>query len=89
MAYTPKTHQERVLHRMKIAQGHLKKVLQMAEDGQYCIDIIHQSQAVQKALKEIDYLIMEDHLQSCAANAIKNGEQEKAVNEIMQVLRKA
>lgn len=73
---------------MKIAQGHLKKVVQMAEDGAYCIDIIHQSQAVQKALKEIDNLILEDHLQTCAAEAIRNGEQERAVSEVMQVFKK-
>ncbi len=88
MSYKPKTHQERVIHRMKIVQGHLKKVMQMTEDGQYCIDIIHQSQAIQKALREIDHLIMEDHLQTCAADAIRKGEQERAINEIMQVLKK-
>jgi len=86
--YKPKNFQERVLHRLKIARGHLSKVIQMEEEGSYCIDILHQSQAVQKALKEIDNLILENHLQTCASEAIKNGESTKAISEVMEVFKK-
>lgn len=85
--YRPKDVQERILHRFKIASGHLKKVIKMLEDQEYCIDVIHQSQAVQKALKEADDLILENHLKTCAANAIKAGRQEEAVKEIMNVFK--
>ncbi|MDO8577181.1 MAG: metal-sensing transcriptional repressor [Candidatus Daviesbacteria bacterium] len=44
MAYRPKDTEERILHRLKIAKGHLQKIIQMVESGQYCIDVIHQSQ---------------------------------------------
>lgn len=88
MTYKPKDEQERILHRMKIAQGHLKKVIQMAESHEYCIDIIHQSQAVQQALKEVDDLILENHLKTCAAAAIRGGRQEEAVKEVMNVFKK-
>ncbi len=86
--YRPKDTQERILHRLKIARGHLNKVIQMMEDDQYCIDVLHQSQAVQQALKEVDNLIMENHLKSCASSAIKEGRGDEAVEEIMSVFKK-
>lgn len=88
MAFRPKDVKERILHRLQIAHGHLKKILQMVEDDTYCIDVIHQSQAVQKALKEIDNLTLEHHLKSCVADAMKKGNQDKAVTEVMNVFKK-
>lgn len=88
MAYHPKDTHERIVHRLKIAQGHLAKVLAMAETGSYCIDILHQSNAVQRALKEADNLVLENHLNTCAADAIKKGEKDKVVEEIMGVIKK-
>ena len=88
MAYRPKDTQERLLHRIKIVQGHLKKVAQMIQDDEYCIDILHQSQAVQKALKEVDNLMLENHLQKCATDAMIKGRSKEAVEEIMAVFKK-
>lgn len=86
--YKPKDTQERILHRFKIASGHLKKVIQMMENDEYCIDIIHQSQAVQQALEEANNLILENHLKTCAADAIREGKQEEAVKEVMNVFKR-
>ena len=88
MAYRPKDTTDRILHRLKIAQGHLKKVIRMVEGDEYCIDVLHQSQAVQKALKEIDDLMLENHLKTCAADAIHKGKKEEAVKEVMSVFRR-
>jgi len=87
--YKPKNQKERIIHRLKIARGHMEKVVKMAETDEYCIDVIHQSQAVQSALKEVDNLIMENHLLTCAANAIKRGEQKEAISEVMSVIKRA
>lgn len=84
--YRPKNTQERILHRYQISLGHLKKVVQMLTDDVYCIDILHQSQALRKALKETENLIMENHLQTCAVDDIRTGKGEKAVKEIMSVI---
>lgn len=86
--FRPKTTQQRILHRLKIARGHLNKVINMVEKDEYCIDVIHQSQAVQQALKEADSVILENHLKTCASEAIKKGKGEEAVKELMNVLRK-
>lgn len=88
MAYRPKNTQERILHRLKIARGHLGKIIKMVEEDCYCIDVLHQSQAVQKALKEADNVMLENHLKTCASDAIGKGKKEEAVSEIMQVFRK-
>ena len=88
MAYRPKDTQEQILHRIKIVQGHLKKVAKMIEDDEYCIDILHQSQAIQKALKEVDNLMLENHLKTCAMDAVGKGRKEEAIAEVMQVFKK-
>lgn len=88
MAYRPKDTQERILHRLKIAYGHLGKVIRMTENQEYCIDIIHQSQAIQEALKEADNLILENHLKTCVVDSIRQGHQEEAVEEVMNVFKK-
>lgn len=86
--YKPKDTQERILHRLKISKGHLKKVIDMVENGEYCIDVIHQSQAVQRALKEADDLVLENHLKTCASDAIKKGNKEEAIRELMEVFKR-
>lgn len=88
MTYKPKNTKERIAHRLKIAQGQLKKVITMVEDDGYCIDILHQSDAVQKALKEIDSVILENHLQTCTSDAIREGRSEEAITEIMNIFKK-
>ncbi|MCL4397744.1 metal-sensitive transcriptional regulator [Patescibacteria group bacterium] len=79
---------DKTLHRLKIAQGHLNKVVKMYEGGEYCIDILLQSQAVQKALKEIDNLVLENHLKTCVADSIKKGKTEEVITEVMRVMDK-
>jgi len=83
-----KTAQEKILHRYQIAKGHLAKVIKMIESDEYCLDIVHQSIAVQAALKEADRKILENHLKTCTANDIKKGKGDAAVEEIMNVLKK-
>ena len=89
MSYRPKDTKERILHRLKIAYGHLGKTISMVESDKYCIDIIHQSQAVQNALKQTDSLILENHLKSCVADAISAGKKDEAISEVMRVLDKS
>lgn len=88
MAYRPKDLQERITHRLKIARGHLDKVIKMVAEDEYCIDVLHQSQAIQKALREVDHLMLENHLEKCTADAIGKGRKDEAIAEVMRVFRK-
>ena len=78
----------KILHRLKIARGHLEKVINMVETDEYCIHVVHQSLAIQSALKKVDEVILENHLKTCVADSIKKGETTKAVSEMMDVLKK-
>jgi len=80
---------QNLLHRMKIAKGHLEKVIQMVEKGDYCLDIIQQSQAVQSALSKIDNLILENHLKTCVRDSmIAKKDIDKRVEEVIEVFKK-
>lgn len=77
-----------IVHRYKIASGHLKKVVKMVEAGHYCIDVIHQSLAVQSALKKADQAVLENHLNTCVSDAIKKGNKKEVLSEVMKVVEK-
>lgn len=79
---------KQILHRLQIARGHLDKVISMVEKDAYCIDVVHQSIAVQAALKKTDEVVLEDHLKTCVADSIKEGRSTEAIREVMEVLRK-
>lgn len=82
------TVQQNILHRLKIARGHLDKVISMVEQGHYCIDVIHQSLAVQAALRETDHVILKNHMETCVADAIKEGKSNEVIDEVMKVMEK-
>ena len=88
MAYRPKDTEERILHRLKIARGHLEKVITMVESDGYCIDVLHQMQAVEKGLSETGNLLLENHLEKCVADSMRNGQTKKAISEVMEVFKK-
>ena len=88
MAYRPKDTQERILHRLKIAKGHLEKVMKMIEDDTYCIDVLQQLQAVESQLKGTGSILLENHLKGCVADAISKGKKDEAIEEIMTVFQK-
>lgn len=78
----------KIIHRLQIAKGHLEKVISMVEKDAYCIDVVHQSIAVQSALKKADEVILENHLKCCVADSIRKGKSEEAIAEVMEVLAK-
>lgn len=89
MAYRPKDTRERMLHRLKISRGHLDKVIKMIEEDTYCIDVLLQSKAVQSGLREVDNLLLENHLKKCVADSIKQGKSEEAIAEVMNVFKRS
>lgn len=81
---------KQAVNRFARAEGHLKKVRKMLEEGAYCPDIIHQSQAVQAALRKVDEMILHSHLHTCVLKDIHGAkpESEKLVEEILEVFKK-
>jgi len=82
-------HKQKVLHRMKIARGHLSKVIEMVEKGEYCLDVIQQSQAVQSALAKADESILENHLKTCVRDSMESGKNiDEKVKEVIEVFKR-
>ena len=83
------SHKANLVHRMKIARGHLEKVQEMLEEDAYCPDVIHQNRAVQAALKKVDEVILHGHLHSCVLKDIHGENTEKVVTEIVDLFKKS
>ncbi len=76
------------LARLKTAEGHIRGIERMVEDGVYCIDVIRQIQAVQSALNKVSGMILENHLNSCLITAVRGDdpeERERVLKEITEV----
>lgn len=85
-----KTRKE-VENRLNYVIGHLRANLKMAEEGRYCIDIIHQNEAVIAALRKVNEIILKNHLDTCVTSAVrgKSEEERKRVfGELMEVYKK-
>lgn len=83
-----KSGKSKIIHRLKIARGHLDKVIEMVEKDEYCIDIVHQSLAVQAAMKKVDEVVLRNHMETCMADAIKKGKSREIVEEVIKVIQK-
>ncbi len=71
---------KRADHRAKIIEGQIKTLVASIEEDKYCVDIITQSLAVQKSLKSLNKLVLENHLQTHVKEGLSEGsEKEKDV----------
>lgn len=80
--------QQQAIKRLKIIKGHLEKVMEMVEKGDYCPDILQQSSAVQAALEKVDELLLENHLKTCLTSAIKSKGGTKEITEVMEAFKR-
>jgi DNA-binding FrmR family transcriptional regulator len=79
---------QKILARLRSVAGHVRGVERMVEDNTYCVDVMKQVLAIQRALDRVNALLLEDHLEHCATTAIRSsdaGEREKTISELLQV----
>ena len=86
MFKTP-TVKQNILHRLKIAHGHLGKVIEMVEKDTYCIDVLTQTKAVKSAISKAEEVMLESHLSCCVVEHVKAGRSKQAVEEIMKIFK--
>jgi CsoR family transcriptional regulator, copper-sensing transcriptional repressor len=84
-----KTTQQDIIHRLKIIEGHLRKIIDMVEKEVYCIDVLQQTSAVRSAIKKAEGILLENHLNNCVVRAIKSNGETKALDELLAVFKKA
>jgi DNA-binding FrmR family transcriptional regulator len=78
---------KRALHRAKILEGQMRGLEKMIDDEDYCMDIITQSLAIQKSLRSLNKLLVENHLRTHVTDMFVAGgdEQQHAVDELLRV----
>lgn len=59
-----------IINRLKRAEGHLKSVIAMIEDGKPCLDIAQQLHAVEKAITNAKRTLIQDHLDHCLEDTV-------------------
>ena len=47
-----------------------------------------QSIAVQAALREVDQVILKNHMQTCVADSIRKGKSDEVIDEVLRVMEK-
>ena len=79
--------QKRALHRTRILEGQLRWLGRMIENEDYCMDIITQSLAIQKSLRSLNKLLVENHLRTHVADMFDEGgaRRDAAVDELLNV----
>lgn len=63
-----------VLNRLRRIEGQVRGVAQMIEQDRYCIDVLHQIQAVKAALAKVEDQVLADHTACCVSEAIASGD---------------
>ena len=66
-----------VMKRLKRAEGHLRSIITMIEDGRECVDIAQQLHAVEKAVCQAKRTLIQDHIDHClehTMDALATGE---------------
>ena len=81
-------HKRDLLKRLNRIEGQVRGVAKMVEADRYCVDILTQISAIRSALDATATRILEDHTRGCVQNAIRSGEGDHAIAELMEILRK-
>lgn len=74
--------------RLKRVEGQVRGIAKMVENEKYCIDIINQITAAEKALNGVSKIIMKRHVESCVTEAIRKGQGQEKINELIETLYK-
>ena len=77
----------KVVHRLARIEGHISSVKRMVETGRDCSEVLVQIAAVRSALDRAGRVILEDHLEHCIGDALAEGQQQKAIDDLKTALK--
>ncbi len=80
---------QQALKRLAYIEGHLKGIRKMVEEEQYCVDILKQTYAVQRAIDKFESLMLQGHLSTCVVEGIKEGREQEVVGELNELFELA
>lgn len=78
-----------IAKRLKRAEGHLRKVIEMIEAGRPCLELAQQLQAVEKAIGQAKKNLIQDHLDHCLEDVIGPlaREQRRPIDESKEIAK--
>ena len=77
------------INRLKRAEGQLRGVVRLIDEEKYCIDILNQLKAVQKALASVEANILETHIENCVAQAISSPDDARQkIAELTKIIKR-
>lgn len=83
--------QAEIIKRLRKIEGQVRGVSKMVEEERYCIEILHQFQAIKAALSKAESAVLKNHSRTCVASAIATrdeAEQRKKFDELIDLLEK-
>jgi DNA-binding FrmR family transcriptional regulator len=81
-------HRKKVIDRLSRIEGHLRGVKKMVEEERDCPELLHQIAAIKAAINKVGELILEDHVESCMVDAVREGSAEDYVEELKAAIAK-
>ena len=76
-----------LMNRLKRIEGQVRGVEGMLENGAYCTDVLIQVSAITSALNSFNKALLADHMKTCVAENIRNGNDE-VIDELVLTLQK-
>ena len=61
------------LRRLRRIEGQVRGLQRMIEDDKYCIDVLTQISAANRALQSVAMNLLDEHLHHCVADAVSSG----------------
>ena len=74
-------------NRLNRISGQLAGISRMLDENRYCGDILVQVAAVQSALQNFAYLVLQEHLETCVVEEIAKGNVQ-VVDEAVELIKK-
>ena len=75
------------LTRLRRIEGQVRGIAKMVEDDRYCVDILDQVAAVEKALRAVSAELVKNHLRHCIKHALtEEAGGDAAIDELVTVL---
>jgi len=68
--------------RLASVEGHIRGIRKMLEDGVYCVDVVKQTFAVERALKRFESELLRSHLSTCVPSGFSEGRSDDMVREL-------
>jgi DNA-binding FrmR family transcriptional regulator len=77
-----------LLRRLSRIEGQVRGISRMIEREEYCVDILQQTSALRAAVDSLAVMVLEDHVQGCVRTAAEQGDAERYIDEVVDVVRR-